>query len=481
MHLLQRNDGVWIERIPVQQWAINEPSLPILVDEMHFVSKSELATLSDKQRKELLALDLSHLYPLGVARDVNTYYMVFIWNTGYIFRKKAKLQAKPLFHISSTTVSPNLVPRINQLLHPFDPRGYDIQVLDHLAFAFLHSGELDLALQTAVTLCERSSKDEKGWLRLGDISFKMEQYKLAMLAYGRLLHLITVSEKLTNYATERISACSVHTEWGHVFLEEEVQQIPASLSSILLEPWINGRDVLKGINHSTPALYRDGYAPILVPVESGQFAPLPSFFRWMVPFQIALSSAPTSQDELMHLASTPVGIRHIITLDVRSSPDEAWLRRASIKHTCIPIADFYPPSIEQVDCIMELLTNPSNLPVLIHCAAGRGRTGTIAACYIATFGFQSPAGDFQMPQMQASQAIDALRTFRPGSIETVKQEDLVAQWVNEVWRRKSILRPTVNEPLPCSLEVLGNVPADADLLVLVGLQGEVYLSNFAYF
>jgi ADP-ribosyl-[dinitrogen reductase] hydrolase len=51
--------------------------------------------------------------------------------------------------------------------------------------------------------------------------------------------------------------------------------------------------------------------------------------------------------------------------------------------------------------------------VVIHCLGGLGRTGTIAARLLVEFGF-TPDG-----------AIRAVRTVRPGSIETRKQEDYV--------------------------------------------------------
>jgi atypical dual specificity phosphatase len=479
MYLNQRNDGVWISEAPIRSW-INEESSPLTdqfvpIDDIPFISQLELETLSEAQRTTLSELDLRSLYPIGIAyKGGNCYYLIFIWNAGYLFRKKAKLSSNTLFYSLLTDESNAICPNIDQLLRPLDIEKYDAQVLDHLSFALLHSGRLDLALQSAISLCEKTPETEKGWLRLGDISFKMESFKLAMLAYGRLLHVPT-SQKLFTYCIERSTLCSIHTEWGHVFLEEELEQIPASLSSVLLEPWVDARDMLKNTykRDGCPMLRQDRHARVLAPSGTGGSAPLPAFFRWIVPFQIAVSSAPHSEAEIERLYSPFVGIRHIISLDDQSSPETAWFYGKSIKHTTIPISDFFPPSIEQVDYIIELLVDPSNLPTLIHCTAGLGRTGTVTACYLTAFGFQIPGEDGQMPVMQASEAISAIRAIRPGSIETVAQEELVSKWASEVWKRKSILRPAVQEPSPCALELIGNVPVNADLLVLVGLQGNL--------
>jgi len=475
MHLNQRIDGVWISDIPVRFWTRDEPAslTDKLVHEVEFISQSELEKLSSAQKTAILELDLTHLYLLGVACDTGNYYIVFIWNAGYLFRKKAKLSACPFFHLPLIGALNTSSPNIDQFLRRIDTKKQDAESLDHFAFALLHSGRLDLALQAAISLCEKAAETEKGWLRLGDIGFKMGSHKLAMLAYGRMLHLSSIPGKLLTYCVERITLCSEHTEWGQVFLETETAQIPTSLSSGLLAPWTSARLILKNADNAVrnPTLQRDMRARMLVPVETGDFAPLPPSFQWIVPFQLAVSSAPLSEAEIKQLDSPFVGVKHVVSLDDWSSPEATWFHGKSIKHTTIPIPDFCPPSIEQVDCIMDLLVNPTNLPALIHCAAGLGRTGTIVACYLAAFGFQVPAADDQMPVMQASEAITALRSIRPGSIETLEQEELIPQWVNTVWKRKSILRPTQLEPPPCPLELVGDVPTNADLLILVGLQG----------
>jgi atypical dual specificity phosphatase len=57
-----------------------------------------------------------------------------------------------------------------------------------------------------------------------------------------------------------------------------------------------------------------------------------------------------------------------------------------------------------------------NMPVVVHCLAGLGRTGSILACYLVSM------------EMPANNAISSIREWRPGSIETLEQEAVVYEY-----------------------------------------------------
>ncbi|KDN46366.1 hypothetical protein RSAG8_04310, partial [Rhizoctonia solani AG-8 WAC10335] len=204
---------------------------------------------------------------------------------------------------------------------------------------------------------------------------------------------------------------------------------------------------------------------------------LPRFFRWIIPFYMALMSTPRNVDDITALASPAIGIRHILTLTEESPLPAIWFRQtatAHIRHTHVPIPNYKPPTLEQMDIILRRIHEFGGSPVLVHCGGGKGRAGTVAACYLAAFGFEpipsNPSCD-ATPAMSASEAIATIRLIRPGSIETAHQEEFVKYWVSALWKRNKLLLLRTPEPHATPLLTDGSVNSDVDLLVLCGLPG----------
>lgn len=80
----------------------------------------------------------------------------------------------------------------------------------------------------------------------------------------------------------------------------------------------------------------------------------------------------------------------------------------------LPIVDFGVPSLAVTTqwrrLVPQLTDTLQTNNILIHCAHGRGRTGTLAATLFKAWGWSSEA------------AMARVRQYRPGAIETHKQE-----------------------------------------------------------
>jgi len=108
-----------------------------------------------------------------------------------------------------------------------------------------------------------------------------------------------------------------------------------------------------------------------------------------------------------------VGVRTVISL-TETLP---LFGGGAFRQTHIPIADFAAPTLQQMIDFVEVVSESTGRgePVAVHCAAGLGRSGTMAAVYLVAKG------------TSADDAIAGVRELRPGSIETGEQENAVRQ------------------------------------------------------
>lgn len=111
------------------------------------------------------------------------------------------------------------------------------------------------------------------------------------------------------------------------------------------------------------------------------------------------------------------GVSLVVSLTEASvDPDSVEVLGMELLH--LPIEDFHAPTAEQqLAFVREVqLRRDAGETVAVHCLAGLGRTGTMLATWLVAEG------------LGADEAIDEIRTLRPGSIETVEQEDAVRRF-----------------------------------------------------
>jgi atypical dual specificity phosphatase len=141
----------------------------------------------------------------------------------------------------------------------------------------------------------------------------------------------------------------------------------------------------------------------------------PDNFTWIEKPLLAAHARPADAAELSWLRGQ--GIELIVTL-TEDPLRRDWLSDASLLGLHVPIVDMEAPTPEQVKQIISAIkkAHERNMGVAVHCAHGRGRTGTVLACYFVDKG------------MSPREAIRHVRKLRPGSIETAEQEDLIREF-----------------------------------------------------
>ena len=153
---------------------------------------------------------------------------------------------------------------------------------------------------------------------------------------------------------------------------------------------------------------------------------------WLDPYLplLALSRSPGSartslEQDLSLVAQT--GVSHIICLqepfELDLFDESIASRRAAVEalgmvFTHEPVEDYGVPSLAQMRRIVEVIAEHEerSQKVLVHCQAGLGRAGTVAACAMWRV-MAEPEGAMAM-----------VRYLRPGAIQSERQETFIVSF-----------------------------------------------------
>lgn len=288
-----------------------------------------------------------------------------------------------------------------------------------------------------------------------------------------------------------IVRCSQYTDFGPHFQESEVSEWKADLE-FYAETGKNFHDstICRLIQNAFADLMAstsiESIIPNLLSLSSNHrlfvqstlgLYELPRFFRWVVPFRLAIMGTPASAKDIIVLRDR-LRISTIVTLTEEQSLPEEWFEDGLSRNVYIPVRDFCAPEPEQIDKFIEVVISlPRDEAVLVHCGAGKGRAGTFVACYLMACGFQvkpSESNPDQYLYMFPAETIRLIRHMRPGSIESVEQENFIRGFGDRLLRSAytgpSAKIAPIEEPTHPLEVVVGTLRPDPSLIVCCGLQ-----------
>lgn len=147
-------------------------------------------------------------------------------------------------------------------------------------------------------------------------------------------------------------------------------------------------------------------------------------FSWIDDRVAGMADPDANQKVLQALRKEEVSA--IVSLTKKRIPKKLVSKfEFSYLHLFIP--DFSAPTAKHFDKFLAFLNKEATEEkVVVHCKAGKGRTGTILAVYLVSKGYSG------------KEAIQKIRTLRRGSIETYAQEQAVLAYARTFNRKETI-------------------------------------------
>jgi hypothetical protein len=122
------------------------------------------------------------------------------------------------------------------------------------------------------------------------------------------------------------------------------------------------------------------------------------------------------------------GVTHFVDLTAPGEPVDRY-DASPAEHLQHPITDFGIPTVDGMNATLADIESAvaSGGMVYLHCRAGIGRTGTVAACLLVNQGY---GADEALDLLQQKWRVAAQRTFSPHTPETEGQRQFIRQWAS---------------------------------------------------
>lgn len=146
---------------------------------------------------------------------------------------------------------------------------------------------------------------------------------------------------------------------------------------------------------------------------------------WWIDKPHLLGSSNPSNADLKELRRDGFGVLVSLLCEETQPPryDVAGIRALGFARHNIPVRDFQPPAVGQLEQFMKLVgALPPGAKTIIHCQGGTGRTGTFAAAYLIAKGVAVP------------EAVAYVRKVRRHAVETPEQEAVLREFASRYAR-----------------------------------------------
>ena len=148
-------------------------------------------------------------------------------------------------------------------------------------------------------------------------------------------------------------------------------------------------------------------------------------FSWIEDGRVAGCRKPRTDSDLEFLTSQRIQTLIRLDYEEKTSMTQQRVEASGMADFYEPVKDFSAPSQDQIHRVLKFIRSAlyQGNPVAVCCGYGKGRTGTLLACYLVSRG------------LTPEQAIERLGRTRPDSKEEISCCPVQKEAINEFARK----------------------------------------------